>query len=276
MNTKFDTLFSEIQHIPQIPEVIRELIHQLNNPEIEIKDIALNVEKEQLISLKVLRLVNSASFGLAKKISSIQEAVIILGINRLKTLVIASGIVSSVSKLDNFDINNFWLNSFSTANYAKWLSSHCQCHTDTAFTAGLLSQIGRLLIHMGSAKAAEDIENRIAAGHERLFIEKMRLGFTSQEVSAELCKRWKFPDELTIPIAQCGEPLTTKPISKTACILYLSQLLAQCKESQIDEKQICERLNNDISAELDLSEAFFSDHIENLMAMESGLEGLLD
>ncbi len=276
MTNQFNKVFSEVKNIPQIPEVIRELIKQLNNPDIEIKDIAQNVEKEQLISLKVLRLVNSASFGLRKKVSSIEEAVIMLGMSKLKTLVIASGIVSSIGKIEHFEMNAFWLESFSTANYSKWLAAHCDCHADITFTAGLLSNLGRLLIYMALPKEAEDIDQRIAAGHQRLFIEKMRLGFSSQEVSAELCRRWKFPDELIIPVAQCGEPLLAKPVSKTACIIYLSRLLSSCKQASMPEEDIISLLNNDISLQLPFAEDFFVQNINQLISLESGLEALLD
>ena len=72
--------------------------------------------------MKVLRLVNSAHFGLSQKIGSIDDAVVMLGMSKLKTLVIASGIVNSVPDITNFDVNESWANSFRTVTYAKWLA----------------------------------------------------------------------------------------------------------------------------------------------------------
>jgi len=276
MSAKIQDLFSQVQNIPQISEVVRDLINQLNDPEIDLKEIARNVEKEPLISIKVLRLVNSASFGLAKKIVSIEDAVVLLGMGRLKPLVIASGIVSSVCKIDNFDINQFWLDSFSTASYAKWLANESDCNVDVAFTAGLLSNLGVILIRLGLEKQATDIEQRIRQGHERSFIEKMRLGFTSQDVSAELCRIWKFSDELIIPLAQCGEPLIAEPVSKMACIIFIARFLSSSKSAEMTEEEILALISVETIEQLGLSEVFFKENLTELLLLESGLEGLLD
>ena len=268
-------LFSQVHNIPQISEVIRVLINQLNDPDIDLKEIARNVEKEQLISVKVLRLVNSASFGLRKKISSIEEAVVLLGMGRLKTLVVASGIVSSVSKIESFDINQFWIESFSTATYAKWLANESQCNTDIAFTAGLLSGLGTILIHLGLEKESLEIDQQVGEGHPRAFVEKMRLGYTSQDVSAELCKLWKFSDDLIIPVTQCNEPLLADPVSKIACIVFVARLISFYKIKQLTEDEILVLIPSEIIDQLALPEDFFKEKLAELLALESGLEGLL-
>jgi len=276
MKSKIDKLFSQIQNIPQISEVIRILINQLNDPDIDLKEIARNVEKEQVISVKVLRLVNSASFALPKKVGSIEEAVILLGMGKLKTLVIASGIVSSVSKIDNFDINQFWTDSFSTATYAKWLANASGCNTDIAFTAGLLSSLGTILIHLAHEKEALEIEDRIKLGNPRSFVEKMRLGYTSMDVSAELCRVWKFSDELITPVAQCAEPLLADPVSKIACSVFIARIISNCKATQMTEDDTLALLSPDIIEQLGFPETFFNENLADIMALESGLEGLLD
>ena len=275
MSSKMKKLFSQVHNIPQISEVIRVLINQLNDPDIDLKEIARNVEKEQLISVKVLRLVNSASFGLRKKISSIEEAVVLLGMGRLKTLVVASGIVSSVSKIENFDINQFWIESFSTATYAKWLANESQCNTDIAFTAGLLSGLGTILIHLGREKESLEIDQQVGEGQPRAFVEKMRLGYTSQDVSAELCKLWKFSDDLIIPVTQCNEPLLADPVSKISCIVFVARLISFYKIKQLTEDEILVLIPSEIIDQLALPEDFFKEKLAELLALESGLEGLL-
>ncbi len=76
--TTIDQLFDNIHHLPQVPDVVRELISQLNDPDIDMSAIATNVEQEPTISLKILRLVNSAHYGLSRKVSSINEALTFL------------------------------------------------------------------------------------------------------------------------------------------------------------------------------------------------------
>jgi len=278
MSTKINKLFAEINHVPQIAEVIRILINQLNNPDIDLNEIVKNVEKEQIISLKVLRIVNSASFGLPNKISTIEEAVILLGMVKLKTLVIASGIVSSVPKIKKFDIKQFWLDSFSTATYARWLANASGCNTDIAFTAGLLSSLGIILIHLGLPTESEEIERLINEGgaHSRPFLEKMYLGFTSQDVSAELCKLWGFSDDLTIPISQCADPLLADPASKISCSVFIARQLSICNAAHMTEEESLPLIPPSIIELLGFPELFFKEKLGDIMALESGLESLLD
>jgi len=277
MSSKINNLFSEVNNIPQIAEVIRVIINQLSDPDIDLKKVAKNVEKEQVIASKVLRLVNSASFGLAKKISSIEEAVVLLGTVKLKTLVIASGIVSSIPKIEDFDIKQFWLDSFSTATYARWLANASGSNADIAFTAGLLSGLGTILIHLGQPKEALEIEQLIKeGGHSRLFLENMKFGFSSQDVSAELCRLWKFSDDLITPIAQCGNPLLADPTSKIACSVYIARQISLCNAVKMTTEETLPLFQPEIIQQLGFPELFFEEKLGDIMALESGLDGLLD
>jgi len=276
MSSKIKSLFSQIQNIPQIPEVIKILIEQVNNPDIDLKDIASNVEKEPLIAIKVLRVVNSAYFGLPKKIDSINDAVVLLGMYKLRTLVIASGIVNAIPDIENFNIKKFWLNSFRTASYSKCLANMVGLDEDIAFTAGLINDLGTVLIYLGQPKEAIKIEELINEGHSRSFVEKMRLGYISQDVSAELCRLWRFSDELIIPVLQCESPLVIEPVSKIACVISIAKYLSYCKEADIEQDHILEGLSVDVVGALQLPEEFFVDKLDEILSLESGLDGMLE
>jgi len=275
MSSKIKKLFSQIQNVPQIPEVIRVLIDQVNNPDIDLKEIAINVEKEPLIAVKVLRVVNSAYFGLPKKIDSISDAVILLGLSKLRSLVIASGIVSAVADIGDFDIKQFWINSFRTASYAKWLACKTGADEDVAFTAGLINELGVVLIHLGLPEEAVKIEGLIVDGHSRAFVEKMRLDYTSQEVSAELCRLWEFSDSLIIPISQCESPLIADSVSEMACIVCIAKYLSNSKQTNSQQAQVIENMPAEVVGKLKLTETFFEDNVDEVLSLESGLEGML-
>jgi HD-like signal output (HDOD) protein len=88
---QINDLLNQTSKLPNVPEVVRQLIQALNDPNANYSEISQKVSEDQTLSLKILRLVNSAHFGLSRKVSSIDEATVILGMARLKTLVIASG-----------------------------------------------------------------------------------------------------------------------------------------------------------------------------------------
>jgi HD-like signal output (HDOD) protein len=276
MKLQINQLFEQIHNVPQVPEVVRLLITQLTDPNAKFDDIAKNVEKEQIISMKVLRLVNSAHFGLSKKIGSIDDAVVMLGMSKLKTLVIASGIVSSVPDIPNFDVNEFWANSFRTATYAKWLAEEIKLdNADMIFTAGLISGLGTILLYLGDAKVANEIDQHVKAGDSRYDYESKRLGFTSQEVCAELCSRWNFSEELVNTIAKSGAPLNAGELSLPACVVYVARYISDCSGAEMNEEDMLAHFPSKEWLQLRLDENHLEKKISEILALESGLEGLV-
>lgn len=277
MPIPMNQLFNQIHKLPQVPEVVRCIINQLNNPNADMLDIAKNVEKEQVITLKILRLVNSAHFGLSRKVGSIHEAITMLGMNQLKTLVVASGIVSAVPQLENFDVKQSWRNSFRTAGYAKWFATEAGlAGADIAYTAGLMSNLGNILIHIGSPREANEIDQHVKNGNPRLEIEKRRLGYTSQAICAELCRRWKFADELIETIEHSAEPLLADLPNKLACTVFLAHSMSDYQDQGMDESQIIASLSGGVTDLLGLDEPLLTEKLPEVLATKSELEGLLE
>lgn len=276
MQTNMNKMFEQIHNVPRIPEVVRTLITQFNDPKIDFDAVAKNIEKEQMISLKVLRLVNSAHFGLSKKVGTIQEAVIMMGMNQLRTLVIASAMVGAVPKIENVNIKQFWGDSFRTATYAKWLAAESNTAPDLAFTAGLINGLGTILIHMGAPKIANEIAQHAQAGGNRVALERQCLGFTSEEVCAELCRRWHFSEELIEAVNQCADPLTHETFSRAACVVHLARYISKCQFENLSTEEILKDFPLAVAAKLGLTEQFITDKLPEILAIESGLDGLAD
>jgi HD-like signal output (HDOD) protein len=274
MATKIDQLFDQVYRIPQVPEVVRVLIQQMNDPNIDMEAIAKNVEKEQVIALKVLRIVNSAYFGLSRQLSSISEAVVLLGMGQLKTLVIASGMVASVPDIKNFDVKSFWSNSFRTAAYSKWLANKIGLDEDLVFTAGLVSGLGTVLIYLGAPREANEIDQHVLAGNTRYVIEQKRLGYTSQDVCGELCRRWKFPEDLINTIAQSATPLRFKELSQTSCVVHIARYLSECKGLALKEEDMMRTFPYLVLEAMDINEQLIREHLPEILAIDSGLDGL--
>ena len=258
--TTINQLFDNIHDLPQVPDVVSELISQVNNPKIDMGEIARNVEKEPTISLKILRLVNSAHYGLSRKVSSIGDALSFLGMSELKTLVIASGIVSSMPKINGIDSAAFWDMTFSKAFYAKAIAQELNLNSDIAFTAGLLSNIGTTLIFLGDAHAGLEVEQHVKASSKmRYEFEQSRLGFTSADVAAELSRRWKFPDDLVSAIGGSAAPLAQGADSSVAAVIHIAEYLS---------------VNNGVDD--DFMENFPSDVAERVGFTQDLLAGLLE
>ncbi len=277
MQQKISELFNQIDNIPRIPEIVKILIAHTNNPDVEFDDIAKDVEKEQVISMKVLRLVNSAHFGLSRKIGSINQALVLLGISELRKLVITSGIIESVPHIPSLDINEFWLDSFRTATYAKWLADESKLdNSDMIYTAGLIHQLGTILIHLGNHDAANDIDEAIYQGNSRANSERQRLGFTSNQACAELCRQWQFPEELASTVEKAAEPTSFDTISLSACAVFIAHYISKAGFENLDNENIITDFPIKEWQLLGFTEDQITNKLTKILELDTGIEGLLD
>lgn len=233
-------LLTQADQLPNVPEVVRELIMALDNPNAKYSEIAAKVAKDQTLSLKVLRVVNSAYFGLSRKVASIDEAVVMLGMERLKTLVIASGFAGSVKQVEGLDLKQFWSETFRIAEMSKWLAKHSPLvDADTAFATGVVHNIGRLLLHLAEPNRAKAVQQLIKESKaSRSVAELERFGFTSQDAGRELLMKWHFPQEVCDAIVQYRKPLNDDA-SHLAQVLHLAAYLNACvREGRSKEEMI--------------------------------------
>jgi HD-like signal output (HDOD) protein len=270
-------LLEQTDKLPNVPEVVRQLIQQLNNPAADYGEIAEKVSQDQTLSLKILRLVNSAHFGLSRKVSSIDEAVVMLGMVRLKTLVIASGIAGSVKEVEGLDLKKFWSESFRVAALAKWFAERdTEVDPDIAFTAGLIHNIGRLLLHLSQPMRAQAIQTLIEESNcSRSDAEMERLGFTSPEAGQALLDMWNFPAELGIAVRQHKNPTSFEEQSSLSAVVNLACVV----NSAIRNGDDVETLQGNFPAESAALAGVSADTIDNLeeaLNLDSGLDGLAD
>lgn len=144
-------LVSSIDNLPSLPETYSKLQLALKNPDSGLGDVAEIIEQDLAMSAKVLQLVNSAFFGLYKHIESPFRAVNLLGMDTIKALVLGVGVFSEMkspaSKI--FNVNGLWSHSMSTAAFAKKIALYESVDNemiDNAFIAGLLHDVGKLLL----------------------------------------------------------------------------------------------------------------------------------
>jgi HD-like signal output (HDOD) protein len=146
-----------------------------------------------------------------------------------------------------------------------------------AYTAGLLGNLGNVLIHIVFPSEANEIDQQAKAGNTpRSEIERNCLGFTNQEACAELCRRWKFADELIEAIQQSGGPLSFEQPSAYACTLYLAQYISNKVDSEKTEEAILADFPFAVAEQTGLSKSFISENLAEILAIQSKLEGLVD
>ena len=189
----------EISHIATLPEVTLKIIRLVEDPDSSAQDLNKVITNDPALGARILKVVNSAFYGLPGQIGSINRAIVLLGLNAVKNIAIAA----SLAKLfrggqicPQFNARDLWQHSIAVATGTQLLSKECGLGLpDEAFLAGLIHDLG-IMVEM-QAKRAKLIE--VFDAHEgnpdKPFreIEATMIGVTHEQFGAALCKHWKFP-----------------------------------------------------------------------------------
>ncbi|WP_255991225.1 HDOD domain-containing protein [Chitinolyticbacter albus] len=216
---QIDELFEQTHKLPTVPRVVQDLISSFGQDEVNVGAIADRIALDQVITAKLLRLANSAHFGASRKIGSAHEAIIVLGFNTVRTLVVACGVTGAFVATPGFDRQQFWRNSLHVALIAGGLAKLSRDNHELAFTCGLLHCIGELLIHVTQPELASKIDRSVTTGGNRATLESNNIGFNYMDVGAELARRWNFPEAIQFAIAEQQMP---KPGSRLSALLHLA------------------------------------------------------
>lgn len=192
-----------IDGLPSLPRIYVHLNRTLENPTSSISDIAAIVESDPAISLKLLQLANSAYFGMPQKTDSISRAVSYLGLENLKGLVLAAHVFRSEgsTRIDGVDLDELRDESVLTANLARKIAKTPR-HKEAAFTAGLVHDIGKLVLGRGLQSPYPGIlEAQRLSGRPLRDVEQEMLGATHGAAGAYLLGVWGLPVELAEIVA---------------------------------------------------------------------------
>lgn len=270
-----ESLFSETPNLPNIPKVIQTLIEKFNDSGSNADDISKNIQMDQVLSAKIMRLANSARYGAGRKIASIDSAVVMLGIDSLKTLVVASGVTGAFKDIDGFDKKSFWRDSFMIASISKLIAKHTQCDPETAFTCGMMHNIGELLIHMSKPDQAVKIDNLVNEGAVRADLQENQFSYNYADVSAELARRWNFPSDVVKAIKQQVKPNDAEDYSPYSSIIYLANYLNSAFKANKDADLVLAEFPSDIAKPLSIDLVSFFEALVELTKAEDDIEAII-
>jgi HD-like signal output (HDOD) protein len=270
-----ESLFSETPNLPNIPKVIQNLIEKFNDPNSNADEISKNIQMDQVLSAKIMRLANSARYGAGRKVASIDSAVVMLGIDALKTLVVASGITGAFKDIEGFDKKTFWRDSFMIASICKLIAKHTQADAETAFTCGMMHNIGELLIHIAHPEQSVKIDKLVEAGAVRIDLQDNQFSYNFTGVSAELAKRWNFPVNIIRALKQQATPNDFSEYSAYASIIYLASYLNEAFKANQDPEIVLAKFPSEITKPLGINLVSFFEAIVELTQAEDDIEAII-
>lgn len=237
------TTILQSKDLPTLPLIASKLLVMTAREETTLTDIAELIAQDMALSTKILRVANSSFYSFPQQISSINQAVSILGLNAVRSLVLSFSFLSlgKRRKKSLFDFEQFWQRSLVEAAGTKLILEQLpNVNTEEAFTCGLLQNIGELIfattIHQQYDQLLENLKTQDTSNTDPQETELNRLeqeilGISHTDVGYEVAKMWGLPDSLLLPIKYHHQPLAYEGLEQkhrqTIRATYLAGLLTQ-------------------------------------------------
>jgi putative nucleotidyltransferase with HDIG domain len=206
-----EDIIKDLEDLPSLPAVVMELLSSIDQEDVDISVLAKKVSHDQALTAKTLRLANSSLYGLQVKVTTIQQAITFLGFQTTRNLITAAAVTGCFAdgKCPGFDDKAFWRHSIATAACCKVLARRMRFNQDYAFTAGLLHDIGRLVLVSSHPELYQRvIARRAELDCTTLEAEREVLGVDHVAAGVALAEHWNFSDTMRLAIAHHHDPDT--------------------------------------------------------------------
>jgi putative nucleotidyltransferase with HDIG domain len=227
---------AKARNLPKISEAALKLVELLDESEDNNREAVELIKSDALLTAKLLRICNSSAFGLSEPVSSVNQAVLLLGYNQVLSLVLSLGFGSAMTgTLPGYALadNGLWHHSFMAATAAEAVVNrglYSRVDASVAFTAGLLHDIGKLVMaQVLPAGAHAAIHKHILGeGLHGIAAEREVLGTDHAEVGACLLHVWRLPEWIVEAVANHHQPVLEPgpQLSALACLANRIALLA--------------------------------------------------
>ena len=214
-----------------LPKIYWQLKQLLDSRDYAMQDVAGLIVYDPGLTARILRIVNSAYFGFAARIETVEHAVSILGVQQIHDLVLTTSIADALGdyECEHLDVGQFWLVSVYRAIAARNLATHCKLMDgERLFVAGLLGGIGHLIMYRTLPVLAQQAQRQARQSGLPLHrVERDIIGFDHAEVAAELMQNWQLPDSHVIVIRNHLEPDPAAEYFLETAIIHIADLFAQ-------------------------------------------------
>lgn len=247
----------QLDSIPTIPAVVRKLLKTVDSPAVSLGDIGEIITKDQALTAKLLKMVNSPIYGFPGRISSVSQVLILLGLNVVKGMLLSISVFEMMEKT----MVGLWQHSLCTALAAKTLSIKKGLkEPEEIMVSALLHDIGKVALKM---KLPEEYKQAllISEREEKLIKESEGEIFTitHAEVGGWLTEKWYFPKTLTEPIAYHHRPILSKQVPQRTAIVHLADILVRARGIGFGGDNLVPPVNAKVWEELSLSKSDIRD-----------------
>ncbi|KRC11586.1 histidine kinase [Hydrogenophaga sp. Root209] len=233
---QLEALLNFPRALPAMSRTVSDLLAEMNKDDPNPKRVSDLISQDPSLTTRVLRLSNSAFFRVSRKIGSAEEAVAMLGMTHVRSLVMAAALGSSFKNVPGVNLPQFWRYSLRVADISKSLAGVLRQNESNAFTAGLIHAIGDLIMHI----AMPDLIAPLDMGTPPLDLQRAQaelsvFGYTYAQVGAGMAEKWQFPTTIVAALNNQISPFEGESYDPLGGVLHLASWRARAEEIQLDE-----------------------------------------
>ena len=222
--------FRNVENLFTLPVVSRQIMDMATSTMFSAPDIARVVEKDPVLTSKVLKVVNSAFYGFHRQIDSVEQSVVILGNEEVMNLAFTIAIYRAAENLTGSSSKKLWEHSITVAGLAQWIGSRCGAARETTYTAGLLHDLGKIVFMQGGMETSDcDDLSSLAS----LAVEEQASGLSHAEMGAYIAERWNLPEEIVDGLKNHHLPVKSSN-SDICLVLHLADCIAHRGELDLE------------------------------------------
>ena len=229
---KIQDALGKTEHLPPTPEILIALLRVIDDPDVSVDEIGEIVRADAPLSLSLLRLVNSAAYGLVREVTDTAEAVRYVGSTEVKNLSVAiavkTGLIGKAPVCNSFDRKTLWKN-FVAAGLGAHVTATLRglSAKKTAFSAGLLHQVGFVLLDTVLPYKLQFVFTEVEGGEKTLLqAEREIIGFTHGEVGVWLGEKWEIPRPVLEPMLYCEKPWEAPKSPELSAVVHVGNRMA--------------------------------------------------
>lgn len=223
-----DTIVEQEMELASLPDIFYRISESLNNPNSSAAYVAEVISKDVALSAKLLKVVNTPFYGFSNKIDTLSRAVTIVGSKQLSNLALGVSVINAFENVpeEAFTLKDFWHHSVTCGIVARLVADRVGLAGDEKFfVAGLLHDIGRLVMLRSHPKASSDAMQQAKVGRRSLLsVERAVWGCTHAEIGGRLLKAWRLPAFLEVVVYHHHNPLSSS-MPKEAAVVHVADFI---------------------------------------------------
>lgn len=229
MSLRLKDLEQEVRKLPPLPATVLEVMEALNRTDVDFTILENKIGQDPSLVTRVLSVANSPFYGFSGEISNLKEACLVLGTHTTRNIVLTAGVVRNLTaeRANHLDLVGLWRHATATGVAARVLAGHVGADGDTAFTAGLLHDIGKMVLDIFFPKDyAQVLAHRDSKDCLLREAEREVMGFDHSLVGACVAARWSLPGAICAALGAHHRP-AGKGGTRLGALVHVADIVAR-------------------------------------------------